>query len=121
MEIRAAPGDGRSMSGRDDLDMVAAHVEEGRAHDLAVPDLPHLRVGHRDKVLRLDHVVGHPGAGHQVDVSLDAIGSGQYVHFRLVRIRYGRAPRSFPAQLPRTFDLNRHRYCSVTTITMAVQ
>src|SRR5712691_3972290 len=93
MEIQAARRARRSMSGRDDLDMVAAHVEEGRAHELAVAALPDLRVGHRDEVLGLDHEVGHPRAGHELDITLDAIGSGQDGHFRLVRIRHALAPR----------------------------
>src|SRR6266568_4385990 len=81
-----------SMPRCDDLDMVAAHVEKGRAHDLAVPELPDFGIGHGDEVLRLDHVVGHPRAGHQLDVTLDAIRSGQDGYFRLVRIRHSLAP-----------------------------
>src|SRR5690348_5385918 len=78
-----------SMSRRDDLDMVAAHVEKWRGHNLAVPELPDLGLGHGDEVLRLDHVVGHARAGHQLDVTLDAVRSGQDGYSRLVRIRHG--------------------------------
>src|SRR6267143_1357984 len=83
-----------SMSRRDDLDMVAAHVEKGRLHDLAVPELPDFGLGHRDEVLGLDHVVGHARAGHQLDVTLDAVRSGQDGNLGLVGIRHSLAPRS---------------------------
>src|SRR6266705_5831687 len=82
-----------SMSRRNDLDVVAAHVEKGSGHHFAVPELPDFGLGHGDEVLRFDHVVGHPRAGHQLDVTLDAIRSGQDGYFRLVRIRHGVAPR----------------------------
>src|SRR2546421_9679520 len=81
-----------SMSRRDDLDMVAAHVEKGRGHHLAVSELPDLGLRHRDEVLRLDHVIGHARAGHQLDVTLDAVRSGQDGYSRLVRIRHSLAP-----------------------------
>src|SRR5712691_4372796 len=82
-----------SMSRRDDLDMVAAHVEKGHGHELAVPELPDLGLGDRDEVPRLDHVVGHPRPGHQLDVTLDAIRSGQDGDLGLVGIRHSLAPR----------------------------
>src|SRR5438552_4555442 len=78
-----------SMSRRDDLDVVTAHVEKGRGHHLAVPELPDFGLGHGDEVLCLDHVVGHARAGHQLDVTLDAVRSGQDGYSRLVRIRHG--------------------------------
>src|SRR5258706_378996 len=85
--------DRESMSRRDDLDMMAAHVDKGRVHDLAVAAvLPDFGLGHRDEVLRLDHVVGHPRAGHQLDVALDAIRSGQDGDLGLVGIRHSLAP-----------------------------
>src|SRR5258705_385878 len=82
-----------SVSRRDDLNMMAAHVDKGRVDDLAVAAvLPDLGLGHRDEVLRLHHVVGHPRAGHQLDVALDAILSGQDGDLGLVGIRHSLAP-----------------------------
>src|SRR6266853_4702347 len=92
----ALPG---SMSRRDDLDVVAAHVEKGRGHHLAVPELPDFGLRHRDEVLRLDHVVGHARAGHQLDVTLDAVRSGQDGNLGLVGIRHSLAPRSICSAL----------------------
>src|SRR5437870_355959 len=91
--VLIAMGSPESMSRRDDLDMVAAHVEKGRLHDLAVPELPDFGLGHRDEVFRLDHVVGYPRAGHQLDVTLDAVRSGQDGNLGLVGIRHSLAPR----------------------------
>src|SRR5437879_10145463 len=89
-----------SMSRRDDLDVVAVHVEKGRGHHLAVSELPDFGLGHGDEVLCLDHVVGHARAGHQLDVTLDAVRSGQDGYSRLVGIRHGLAPRSISSPLP---------------------
>src|SRR6267378_3648872 len=80
------------MTRGDDLNVLATDVQEGRAQDLAVADLPDFGVGHRDEVLRLDHVVGHARAGRELDVALDAVGSGQDGHFCLVRT-HGVAPK----------------------------
>src|SRR6266581_1500401 len=94
-----------SMSRRHDLDVVPAHVEKGRGHDLAVPELPDFGLGHSDEVLRLDQVVGHPRAGHQLDVTLDAVRSGQDRYLRLVRIGHGRAPHSICSAVSYTLCL----------------
>src|SRR5512139_1318331 len=76
----------------DDLHVLAAHVEEGRVHDLAIPELPDLGVGHGDEVLRLDHEVGHPRAGHQLDAPLDAVVLGEDGDLGFVGIRHNLAP-----------------------------
>src|SRR5262245_965651 len=83
-----------SVAGRDDLDVLSAHVEKRRAHDLAVAELPDLRVGDGDELLGLDQVVGDARAGRELDVALPSVGSGQDRHPRLVRIWHGLAPRS---------------------------
>src|SRR6266513_2593630 len=81
-----------SMSRRDDLDVVSAHVEKGSGNHFAVRELPDFGLGPGDEVLRLDHVACHPRAGHKLDVTLDAVRSGQDGYFRLVRIRHVLAP-----------------------------
>src|SRR5438046_7801721 len=81
-----------SVSRRDDLDVVAAHVEKGRGHHLAVPELPDFGLGDGDEVLRFDHVVGHARARHQLDVTLDSVRPGQDGYLSLVGVRHSLAP-----------------------------
>src|SRR5262245_46707278 len=74
-----------SMPGQDDLDVVAAHVDERRGQHLTPADLelPDLGVGHRDEVARLRHEVRDPRPRHEIDEALDAVARGQDRDFGL--------------------------------------
>src|SRR5688572_25731339 len=76
--IRGWTGSGL-VSRQDDLDVVAADVDERRRQYLAPADLqlPDLGMGDGDEIPRLRHEVGDARAGQQVDMALDAVARGE--------------------------------------------
>src|SRR5512135_721076 len=61
----------------DELYMLAADVEERTGGDLPAVQFPDFGLRQGDETLRIDHVIGHPGAGRKRDVTLDAIRAGE--------------------------------------------
>src|SRR5207248_7170052 len=67
------------VAGQDQLDVVAADVEERRRGDLPSPrlELPHLGLGHGDEIARLRHEVADARPGHELDEAAHAVGRGE--------------------------------------------
>jgi hypothetical protein len=77
----------------DDLDVLAADVDERRRRDLPAAglELPHLCVDHRDEVPGARHEVADARARKQLDVAADPVRRGEdrdlglLVHYRMVQ------------------------------------
>src|SRR5690349_1696283 len=67
------------VAGQDELDVVAAHVQERRRRHLpsAGLQLPYLCLGDGDEGARLGHEVADARTGHELDETTHAIGRGE--------------------------------------------